>query len=81
MVGAPVFNESKDKIGIVDNLIVNSRDHVAYAILSVGGFLGLGTHLAAVPFSDLNIVEKQIRLSGGTKDKLKSLPEFKYAPS
>jgi hypothetical protein len=51
-----------------------------YLVLSVGGFLGMGTHLVAVPFSSIQIVDKQIRLPGATRDSLKALPEFKYAP-
>jgi hypothetical protein len=52
---------------------------VTYIILSVGGFLGMGTHLVAVPFSTIEISDKQMLLRGGTKDSLKALPEFKYA--
>lgn len=52
---------------------------MTYAILSVGGFLGLGTHLIAVPFGSLSVVDKQMRLPGATRDSLKALPEFRYA--
>ena len=79
IVGSDVFNENRDKIGTIDDLIVNPKDSVTYAILSVGGFLGLGTHLIAVPFGSLQVVDKQMRLPGGTKVSLKALPEFKYA--
>jgi hypothetical protein len=52
----------------------------SYAILSVGGFLGMGTHLVAVPFDSLQISSKQVTLLNATKDSLLALPEFKYAP-
>ncbi|QIE29417.1 PRC-barrel domain protein (plasmid) [Caballeronia sp. SBC1] len=79
VVGATVYNENNDKIGTIDDLIVNPKDSATYVVLSVGGFLGMGTHLVAVPFSSLQIADKQILLRGGTKDSLKTLPEFKYA--
>jgi hypothetical protein len=50
-------------------------------MLSAGGFLGLGTHLVAVPFGSVHIVDRQMRLSGATRDSLKALPEFRYASS
>jgi hypothetical protein len=78
--GAPVFNRNKDKIGTIDDLIIGPNDPVPYAVLSVGGFLGMNTHLVAVPFSSLQIVNKQVRMPDATKESLKALPEFKYAP-
>ncbi|WP_353049310.1 hypothetical protein [Paraburkholderia strydomiana] len=52
---------------------------MTYAILSVGGLLGLGTHLIAVPFASLQVVDKQMRLPGATRESLSALPEFRYA--
>jgi len=79
VVGAAVYDEDRKRIGTVDDLVVSPKDSVTYIILSVGGFLGMGTHLVAVPFSTIEISDKQMLLRGGTKDSLKALPEFKYA--
>jgi PRC-barrel domain len=79
VIGSPVYNESRDAIGTIDDLIVSPKDNVTYAILSVGGFLGLGTHLIAVPFARLQVAGTQMRLPGATRDSLKALPEFRYA--
>ena len=78
--GSPVYNRNKDQIGTIDDLIVSPTDRVPYVILSVGGFLGIGTHFVAIPFGSLQIVDKQIRLPDATRESLKALPEFKYAP-
>jgi len=75
----PVVNEHGDKIGTVDDLIIEPSEKVPYAILSVGGFLGIGEHLVVVPFDSLKISEYQIELPGATKDALKAMPEFRYA--
>ncbi len=78
--GANVYNRDKDKIGTIDDLVVSPSDHTAFAILSVGGFLGMGKHYVAVPFGDLQINAKQVTMPDATKSSLEALPEFKYAP-
>lgn len=80
LTGATVYNRDKDRIGTVDDLIVSPSDKNAFAILSVGGFLGMGKHYVAVPFTDLQISNKQIVLPEATKSSIEALPEFKYAP-
>jgi hypothetical protein len=79
--GSPVFNRDKDRLGTIDDIIVVPNNRDAYVILSVGGFLGMGTHLVAVPFSEIRIVDKQMQLPDANKDSLNSLPEFKYVPN
>ena len=82
--GAAVYNDKNEKVGSIDDLIIDRNDHVVYAVLSVGGFLGMGNHLIAIPYDQLAInadtkgkVDKVI-LRGATKDSLKAMPEFKY---
>jgi len=81
LVGAPVVNDANQSIGKIDDLLVGRSDKVLYAVLSVGGFLGVGSKLVAVPYSSLQIGAKDVVLPGGNKDQLKALPEFKYATS
>ncbi|WP_370674307.1 PRC-barrel domain-containing protein [Pleomorphomonas sp. PLEO] len=79
VVGAIVVNEAKEKIGTVDDLIVTKDDTVPYAVLSVGGFLGVGTRYVVVPANLLVVQNGQMTLTGASKDSLKALPEFTYA--
>jgi hypothetical protein len=79
IIGAPVVNDNHDTIGKIDDLLVARQDRVLYAVLSVGGFLGVGSKLVAVPYQSLQISDKDLVLPGGSKDALKALPEFKYA--
>ena len=79
IVGSSVVNQNDDKVGTVDDLIIEPSEKVPFAILSVGGFLGVGEHLVAVPFNSLRISQDKIELPGATKDELKKLPEFEYA--
>ena len=42
-VGSTVVNEANETVGTIDDLIVTPSEVVPYAVLSVGGFLGIGT--------------------------------------
>ncbi|GLS22988.1 hypothetical protein GCM10007874_60080 [Labrys miyagiensis] len=81
MVGSTVVNDVNETVGKIDDLIVTPSEKVPFAVLSVGGFLGIGTKYVVVPFSSLQIKDKQMVLPGATKDSLKALPEFKYNTS
>lgn len=79
VVGSDVVNEKRETIGKVDDLLI-SRDQHLYAVISVGGFLGIGSKLVAVPYSELAPTNDNngFVLAGATKDSLKALPEYKY---
>lgn len=79
LVGANVENSTGKTIGSIDDLIVD-REKVLFAILQVGGFLGIGGFLVAVPYNSLqvNADGSKIVLAQGSKDELQKLPEFKY---
>lgn len=78
LVGAAVYNDAKENIGKVDDLIVTSKDSVPYAVLSVGGFLGMAKQHVVVAASALNVVDGRITLNGGSKESLKALPNYSY---
>jgi hypothetical protein len=78
VAGSTVVNETNETVGTIDDLIVTPSEKVPFAVLSVGGFLGIGTKYVVVPYSTLEVHDKRMVLPGGTKESLKSLPEFKY---
>ncbi len=78
LMGAPVYNETDEKVGVIDDLIVNRNDKVVYAIVSVGGFLGMGDKLVAVPFEGVELTQEKAVMPGATKDVLKNMPKFAY---
>jgi hypothetical protein len=51
---------------------------VPYVVLSVGGFLGIGTKYVLEPFNALNINSQRILLPGATKSALEAQPPFKF---
>ena len=75
-----VVNDSDEKIGTIDDVIVGADNRVLFAVLQVGGFLGLGGRLVAVPYPSLMIDREngRIRLPGATREVLENLPEFFY---
>jgi len=79
VVGSTVVNESNETVGTIDDLIVTPNEKVPFAVLSVGGFLGMGKKYVVVPYSLLVVHGKQMVLPGATKESLKSLPEFTYS--
>jgi hypothetical protein len=67
-------------IGRIDDLVVTRDGKEPYAVLSIGGFLGMGTHMVVVRYDSLKFApDNKIVLPGGTKDGLKMPPKFEYS--
>jgi hypothetical protein len=79
VIGANVLNDRGDGIGKIDDVIISSDGKAPYAVLSVGGFLGVGSRLVLVRYQDLNFANNKVTLAGASKEQLMALPEFKYA--
>jgi sporulation protein YlmC with PRC-barrel domain len=79
VIGAPVYNDANDKIGSVDDLIITQEDKATAAVIQVGGFLGAGGKLVAVPYDQLHLdKDGKAILTGATKDSLAAMPSFTY---
>lgn len=78
-IGTNVVNGAGETIGEIDDILVSSDGKQPYAVLSIGGFLGIGDHFVVVTYESLRFADKTVTLSGATKEELKMLPEFKYA--
>lgn len=78
--GVDVTNPKGETVGELDDLMIVGKDRVVFAIIEAGGFLGIGSHLIAVPYKSLEISSggKRIVLPGATKEQVKGAPEFKY---
>ena len=79
LLGRKVINEQNEDIGKIDDFIIDQH-RVLFAILDVGGFLGIGAHRVALPISavDMDSVKGKIRIKGASRDQLKKMPEFNY---
>ena len=79
ILGENVYNNVGEKVGEINDLIVTPNKAVSYAIIGVGGFLGIAEHNIAVSVDKLKQQEGKIVLPGATKEALKAAPKFEYA--
>ena len=78
IIGAAVVNAFDETVGTVDEPMVTPDPKAHFAVLSVGGFLGMGKKHVAVPCNAIEVHEGRIVLALATKESLESLPEFNY---
>ena len=76
--GTALFNEQGDTRGSIYNFMVNKRSgQVAYAVLSFGGFLGIGSSYHPLPWHELTY---DTSLGGyvvnRSKDQLEGAPAY-----
>jgi ribosomal 30S subunit maturation factor RimM len=83
VIGSSVYNDQDVKVGSIDDLLVG-KDGKISAVLSVGGFLGMGTKYVEVPYSELVFgntqkdSENRVVLKGATKASLESQAAYTY---
>lgn len=81
LVGAAVQNSSGEKIGSIEDLVIDTDSgKVTYAALGVGGVLGIGEKLFAVPFEEFKLTEDSSKnpalVLDISKDRLEKSPGF-----
>jgi sporulation protein YlmC with PRC-barrel domain len=87
MIGVGVYNAGNENLGKIEDLVMDPvSGRIRYAVLSFGGFLGLGDKLFAVPWKDLKPVLKGTTPAGTvnedhyvldvSKEALKNAPGF-----
>lgn len=80
IIGSSVYNDANDSIGKVDDILITADGKAPYAVLSVGGFLGVGSRLVAVPFANLKPGnDDRVHFPNASKDQLNSMPEYHYS--
>jgi len=76
--GDKVFNNAGDELGEITNIMIDvPNGRVAYAVLSFGGFLGMGNKLFAVPWDVLQLdTESKCFVLDVDREKLEGAPGF-----
>jgi sporulation protein YlmC with PRC-barrel domain len=83
IVGSSVYNDQDQKIGSIDDLVIGP-DKTLSAVVSVGGFLGMGSKMVEVPFDKLQFgntkssSNNRVVMPGVTKEQLTSMPDYHY---
>jgi sporulation protein YlmC with PRC-barrel domain len=78
LLGNDVYNGAGENLGAIKEFMIDmGGGRIAYAVLSFGGFLGMGDRLFAVPWQALKLDTANKRFTlNVSKEKLKSAPGF-----
>ena len=77
LIGKTVTNRMDQRLGTIDDLLMTREGHVSHVVIGVGGFLGIGDKLVAVPFNEIKSQGNALLLDRDA-EQLKSHTEFKY---
>jgi putative membrane protein len=78
VLGSSVVNQNGEEVGTIEDVVV--KDDAHYAVLSVGGFLGIAEKDVAIPLDELKLGENETYLmSTETEQQLEQLPEYEAA--
>ena len=64
LVGLNVYNEKNENVGSINDLLMEKNGSIKAAVISVGGFLGMGARLVAVPFDKIKFSAEPIAYTG-----------------
>src|SRR5271165_3430470 len=78
LIGMPVYNDHNEKIGVIDDILLPATGGEVTAVLSVGGFLGIGEKMVKVPLSHVHLQTDKPMMPGGDKAALMAMPIFTY---
>jgi sporulation protein YlmC with PRC-barrel domain len=78
LVGNDVFNRDSEDLGDIKEIMLDMRTgRVSYAVLSFGGFMGMGKKFFAVPWEALKLdTENKRFVLDVNRDQLKNAPGF-----
>lgn len=80
IIGRDVHDQQGETIAEVVDLVRQTSDGTLFAVLSVGGFLGLGAKEVTVPLRAFELgQEDRLRLPGRSGDELEGLPPYNKA--
>lgn len=64
VVGLSVYNDNNESVGSINDLLTDRNGNIKAVVLGVGGFLGVGEHLVAVPFDKIKFVNEPVAYTG-----------------
>src|ERR1700738_1347065 len=64
VVGLSVYNDNNESLGSINDLLTDKNGNIKAVVLGVGGFLGVGEHLVAVPFDKVKFVNEPVAYTG-----------------
>jgi sporulation protein YlmC with PRC-barrel domain len=64
VVGLNVYNDDNSSIGSINDLLTDKSGNIKAVVIGVGGFLGVGTHLVAIPYDKIKFVNEPVAYTG-----------------
>jgi len=64
VVGVSVYNDNNESLGSINDLLMDKSGNIKAVVIGVGGFLGVGEHLVAIPFDKIKFVNEPVAYTG-----------------
>jgi sporulation protein YlmC with PRC-barrel domain len=64
VVGLNVYNDKNESVGSINEILMDKSGNIQAVVLGVGGILGVGEHLVAVPFDKIMFVNEPVAYTG-----------------
>jgi sporulation protein YlmC with PRC-barrel domain len=64
LVGLNVYNDKNESLGSINDLLTDKSGNIKAVVIGVGGFLGVGEHLVAVPLDKIKFVNEPVVYAG-----------------
>jgi len=77
LIGMAVYNMQNEKIGTLEDIMLPVNGGEVTAVLSVGGFLGIGEKMIKVPLSHVHFMAGKPMMEGD-KAALTAMPKYSY---
>jgi PRC-barrel domain len=66
VVGLNVYNDQNENVGSINDLLMDKSGNVKAAVISVGGFLGMGSRYVAIAYDKLKFSDQPVAYTGAS---------------
>jgi len=81
VVGLNVYNKNNENIGSINDLLMDKSGNIKAAVIGVGGFLGMGEHLVAIPLDKIKFVNEPTASAAATAPNAPAAPGAPNRPA
>jgi sporulation protein YlmC with PRC-barrel domain len=74
VVGLSVYNDKNESLGSINDLLTDKNGKIVAVVIGVGGFLGVGEHLVAIPFEKVKFVNEPVAYTGAANSPAPARP-------
>lgn len=74
IVGLSVYNDKNESVGSINDMLTDKNGKIVAVVIGVGGFLGVGEHLVAVPFEKVKFVSEPVAYTGASNTSAPAKP-------